>query len=90
MSAGGRWALVSPVCFMHVRFVCGWRCAALHPLLLPSPRCCCCPPTPTAPAEYGEDGAPDLATVKPMVDGGTEGFKGHVRSAACSDAVRPA
>ncbi|PNW74589.1 hypothetical protein CHLRE_12g491500v5 [Chlamydomonas reinhardtii] len=29
--------------------------------------------------EYDEEGQPDLATVKPMVDGGTEGFKGHAR-----------
>ncbi|KAL4857795.1 NEDD8-activating enzyme E1 catalytic subunit [Chlorella vulgaris] len=29
--------------------------------------------------EYDEDGQPDLATVKPMIDGGTEGFKGHAR-----------
>lgn len=26
--------------------------------------------------EYDADGQPDLRTVKPMVDGGTEGFKG--------------
>ena len=25
--------------------------------------------------EFEEDGSPDLATIKPMVDGGTEGFK---------------
>lgn len=35
-------------------------------------------------AEYDEDGQPDLSTVKPMVDGGTEGFKGHARWGACS------
>lgn len=29
--------------------------------------------------EYNDDGSPDLATVKPLVDGGTEGFKGHAR-----------
>ncbi|KXZ49874.1 hypothetical protein GPECTOR_19g325 [Gonium pectorale] len=29
--------------------------------------------------EYDDSGQPDLATVKPMVDGGTEGFKGHAR-----------
>ena len=25
------------------------------------------------------EGKPDLATVKPVVDGGTQGFKGHAR-----------
>lgn len=29
--------------------------------------------------EYDEDGNLELSTVKPMVDGGTEGFKGHTR-----------
>jgi ubiquitin-activating enzyme E1 C len=29
--------------------------------------------------EYGDDGQVDLATLKPLVDGGTEGFKGHTR-----------
>lgn len=35
--------------------------------------CCLCR------AEYEEDGSPDLSTAKPLVDGGTEGFKGHAR-----------
>ena len=30
-------------------------------------------------AEYDEEGAPDLGTIKPVVDGGTEGLKGHAR-----------
>ena len=30
-------------------------------------------------AEYDDDGAPDPATFKVMVDGGTEGLKGHAR-----------
>jgi ubiquitin-activating enzyme E1 C len=34
----------------------------------------CCPP-----AEFEADGSPDLSTVKPMVDGGTEGFKARGR-----------
>mmetsp|Transcript_25356 Transcript_25356/g.83349 ORF Transcript_25356/g.83349 Transcript_25356/m.83349 type:complete len:436 (-) Transcript_25356:758-2065(-) len=29
--------------------------------------------------EYEEDGSVDMSTIKPMVDGGTEGFKGHAR-----------
>ena len=29
--------------------------------------------------EYNEEGEVDLATLKPLVDGGTEGFKGHTR-----------
>lgn len=34
---------------------------------------------PCSHAEYEEDGSPNLATVKPLIDGGTEGFKGHAR-----------
>jgi hypothetical protein len=38
-----------------------------------------------AAAEFEEDGSPDLSTVKPMVDGGTEGFK--VRSLVLAQAI---
>jgi hypothetical protein len=36
----------------------------------------------TVATEFEEDGTPDLSTVKPMVDGGTEGFKVRARELA--------
>lgn len=36
----------------------------------------------TVVTEFEEDGTPDLSTVKPMVDGGTEGFKVRARKLA--------
>ena len=36
-------------------------------------------PPVTPASEFDEDGAPDLGTVKPLIDGGTEGFAGHAR-----------
>ena len=29
--------------------------------------------------EYNDDGSVDMSTMKPIIDGGTEGFKGNAR-----------
>ncbi|CAI6009434.1 unnamed protein product [Closterium sp. NIES-65] len=50
-------------------------CEGAHPPFL-HPSC----PTPVSapsPPEYPPDGELDLTSIRPMVDGGTEGFKGH-------------